>query len=311
MIPVDLVTGFLGSGKTTFITEYAKHLSSKGLKTAVIVNDYGAINVDRMMLTKSLEGVAHVEMFIGGDMDCSRRRLKTKLIALAMDKYEYVIIEPSGVFDTDDFLDLIYDEPLDKWYRMGSIISIVSSELDMDMSYESRYLLASQTAKAGTVVYSKPLTERYNEILDYINNSLAEFKCERTIREMYCWNLGSITSDEFERISESGYTSGDMIKLPVVEDGQFSSEFFFHVETPIKDLQETIKGIFNDEEAGNIYRLKGYILNKMGVWLEVNATKNNVSVVPVDVGQEVFIVIGENLDAEKIGAHWDAYRNVP
>ena len=102
-----------------------------------------------------------------------------------------------------------------------------------------------------------------------------------------------------------------MIKLPVVEDGQFSSEFFFHVETPIKDLQDTIKGIFNDEEAGNIYRLKGYILNKMGMWLEVNATKNNVSVVPVDVGQEVFIVIGENLDAEKIGAHWDAYRNVP
>ena len=277
----------------------------------MIVNDYGAINVDRMMLTKSLESVAHVEMFIGGDMDCSRRRLKTKLIALAMDKYEYVIIEPSGVFDTDDFLDLIYDEPLDKWYRMGSIISIVSSELDMDMSYESRYLLASQTAKAGTVVYSKPLAERYNEILNYINKSLAEFKCERTIREMYSWSLGSISDDDFKKISESGYTSGDMIKLPVVEDGQFSSEFFFHVETPIKNLQDTIKGIFNDEEAGNIYRLKGYILNKMGMWLEVNATKNNVSVVPVDVGQEVFIVIGENLDAEKIGAHWDAYRNVP
>ena len=41
-----------------------------------------------------------------------------------MDKYEYVLVEPSGVFDTDDFLDLIYDTPLDKWYRMGSIISI-------------------------------------------------------------------------------------------------------------------------------------------------------------------------------------------
>ena len=54
MIKVDLVTGFLGSGKTTFITEYAAALVEEGEKTAIIVNDYGAINVDRLLLEEKL-----------------------------------------------------------------------------------------------------------------------------------------------------------------------------------------------------------------------------------------------------------------
>nr|WP_288160321.1 molybdopterin-guanine dinucleotide biosynthesis protein MobB [uncultured Sharpea sp.] len=51
MIKVDLITGFLGSGKTTFIKKYVEYLASQHLRVAVIENDYGAINVDRMLLS--------------------------------------------------------------------------------------------------------------------------------------------------------------------------------------------------------------------------------------------------------------------
>ena len=40
MVKIDLITGFLGSGKTTFIREYAKYLMSKGEKICIIENDY-------------------------------------------------------------------------------------------------------------------------------------------------------------------------------------------------------------------------------------------------------------------------------
>ena len=96
MIKIDLITGFLGSGKTTFIKEYAQYLVDRGEKVAIIVNDYGAINVDRLLLGEALGDSCHLEMVIGGDADCTRRRLKTKLIAMAMDRYTYVIVEPSG-----------------------------------------------------------------------------------------------------------------------------------------------------------------------------------------------------------------------
>mgnify|MGYP002869323346 CR=1 FL=1 len=155
MIKVDLITGFLGSGKTTFIKEYAKYLTRRGENIAIIVNDYGAINVDRLLLGDALEDSCHLEMVIGGDADCTRRRLKTKLITMAMNKYSYVIVEPSGIFDVDAFLDMLYEEPLDRWYEMNSIISLVDADIRINASDAERYIQALEIAKSGTVVVSK------------------------------------------------------------------------------------------------------------------------------------------------------------
>ena len=50
MIKLDLITGFLGAGKTTFIKKYARYLMSAGEKISIIENDFGAINVDMVLL---------------------------------------------------------------------------------------------------------------------------------------------------------------------------------------------------------------------------------------------------------------------
>ena len=55
MIKIDLITGFLGSGKTTFIKKYAKHLMDKGHHIGILENDFGAINVDMMLLQELME----------------------------------------------------------------------------------------------------------------------------------------------------------------------------------------------------------------------------------------------------------------
>ena len=46
MVKIDLITGFLGSGKTTFIKKYAKYLIDQGLNIGILENDFGAVNVD-------------------------------------------------------------------------------------------------------------------------------------------------------------------------------------------------------------------------------------------------------------------------
>ena len=46
MVKVDLITGFLGSGKTTFIKKYAQYLIDQGYRIGIIENDFGAVNVD-------------------------------------------------------------------------------------------------------------------------------------------------------------------------------------------------------------------------------------------------------------------------
>ena len=42
MITIDLITGFLGAGKTTFIRKYATHLMEQGLNIGILENDHGA-----------------------------------------------------------------------------------------------------------------------------------------------------------------------------------------------------------------------------------------------------------------------------
>ena len=85
MIQIDLITGFLGSGKTTFIRRYAKYLIDQGLNIGILENDFGAVNVDALLLQDILGDNCTLEMVAGGcDADCHRRRFKTKLIAMGM-----------------------------------------------------------------------------------------------------------------------------------------------------------------------------------------------------------------------------------
>ena len=85
MIQIDLITGFLGSGKTTFIRKYAKYLIDQGLNIGILENDFGAVNVDAMLLQDILGDNCTLEMVAGGwDADCHRRRFKTKQIAMGM-----------------------------------------------------------------------------------------------------------------------------------------------------------------------------------------------------------------------------------
>ena len=156
MIKIDLITGFLGSGKTTFLKKYAAWLVSRGEKIGILENDLGPVNVD-MMLLKSLEGEnCELEMISGGcDRETHRRRFRTKLIAMGMSGYDRVLVEPSGIYDTDEFFDALHEEPLDRWYETGSVIAVVDAKLEPDLSEAADYILASEAACAGCILISR------------------------------------------------------------------------------------------------------------------------------------------------------------
>ena len=44
MVQVDLITGFLGSGKTTFLRKYVQYLVAQGHNVCILENDFGAVN---------------------------------------------------------------------------------------------------------------------------------------------------------------------------------------------------------------------------------------------------------------------------
>lgn len=65
MVTIDLITGFLGSGKTTFIKHYAKYLMDQGMNIGILENDFGAVNVDMLLLQELMGDKCELEMIAG------------------------------------------------------------------------------------------------------------------------------------------------------------------------------------------------------------------------------------------------------
>ena len=85
MVQVDLITGFLGSGKTTFMRHYARYMVQQGWNVCILENDFGAVNVDMLLLQELMGDKCELEMIAGGcDRETHRRRFRTKLIAMGL-----------------------------------------------------------------------------------------------------------------------------------------------------------------------------------------------------------------------------------
>ena len=221
MVKVDLITGFLGSGKTTFIKKYAQYLNDQGYRIGIIENDFGAVNVDMMLLQDLESENCELEMVAGAcDKDCHQRRFKTKLISMGMRGFDRVLIEPSGIFDVEEFFDVLHEEPLTNWYEIGNVFAIVDASLEKNLSKEASYLLASQIVSAGKIILSKVDTTskgRIVETIQQMNDALALFhgkplsqerlkikKWDEMTQEDYqeLLNSGAITQEEYDKLKQ-------------------------------------------------------------------------------------------------------------
>ena len=308
MIQADLITGFLGSGKTTFLKRYVCYLLDQGFHVGVLVNDYGAVNVDMLLLQDLLaDDRCDLEMVIGDDYDCHRRRFKTKLIALAMSGCERVVIEPSGVYDVDEFFDVLHEEPLDRWYCPGNVIAVVDAMLPEELSRESDYLLVSQTADAGVVLLSRSQEASEKDMkstLQHLNRAMGIFGCDRRFGpDVITKPWGELSEKDMQQIVSCGHRSESHVKLPVERNNAFSSRYYMNMEMSLPELEKRTKAVLRDPECGNVIRIKGFT-ETTECWYEINGTKDKLEMKPVEKGQAVLIVIGENLDKEKIDTYF-------
>ena len=305
MVKVDLITGFLGSGKTTFIKKYAKYLIESGENICILENDFGAVNVDMMLLQDLMGEKCELEMVAGGcDEDCHRRRFKTKLISMGMCGYDRVLIEPSGIFDVDEFFDVLREEPLDQWYKIESVYTIVDAGMPGDLSESSRYMLAQQLACAGKVIMSRSqcvseVQEKSTE--EFMQSVMKEFQCDRILaKDIYRKDWDLLTVEDFQELTKSGYHTDKCVKLWIDQRKAYGSVYYMNLPIQMEELKKAADHIMHDAECGKVFRIKGFLKKKDGDWLELNITHDQISIKPIEKGQEVLIVIGEQLNQERI-----------
>jgi G3E family GTPase len=130
-IPVTLVTGFLGSGKTTLIN--AALLSSELSKTVVVVNEFGEVGLDHRLFASSSDSVVVLE---NGCLCCTvRSDLIGTLNSLyrarqggEIPTFDNVVIETSGLAEPGPVLQAFLSEPtLDGLYRVASVLTLVDA----------------------------------------------------------------------------------------------------------------------------------------------------------------------------------------
>jgi len=314
MIKIDLITGFLGSGKTTFIRKYVKYLEKQGEKICVIENDHGSVNVDLMLLDDIRSKNVNVEMIAcscGVDKSSHLRRYRSKLITNAMLGFTRVIVEPSGIYDIDEFFDSLYEEPLDEWYEVGNAITIVDSTLEDNLSKESNYILASQVSCAGTILFSRvqelgaEKDKTIEGVKNHINRALKDIRCNKEIDKYIVskpWD--DLTDDDLEKIRNCGYERSPYVKEPIIRNNEYKTFFFVNLHIGKDELINRINKIFVDEKAGNVIRIKGFLPVEDNKWIEINATKKQFNICESNIGQEIILVIGEQMDKEVIDKYF-------
>ena len=304
MIKVDLITGFLGSGKTTFLLHYAKYLMRQGLKIGILVYDLGAVNVDMPLLNELRGEQCELEMLAGAcDADCHRRRFRTKLIAMAMSGYDRVLIEPSGIFDVDEYFDTLNEAPLDRWYEPGSVLTVVDARLEESSSKEADFFLASQAASAGCILLSRAQLATEEEIektLAHLERAEKSIHCNASVgKRILCKNWDELTEEDFLFLMNCGYALADYVKTIAGKPVHFQSLSFLNPELTRKQMKEKIEELFSSDTYGKIFRVKGFF-QEDNQWFQVNATQNGMHVDTVSEGHGAIIVIGTGLNEEKI-----------
>lgn len=99
-IPVLLLTGYLGSGKTTLVNKILKN--ERGIKFAVIVNDIGEVNIDANLIEQGGVVDQKDDSLVALQNGCICCTLKMDLVQqlseiAAMQKFDYIVIEASGI----------------------------------------------------------------------------------------------------------------------------------------------------------------------------------------------------------------------
>ena len=130
LLPIALVTGFLGSGKTTFMRHLLRDAATRGIKVGVVINEFGVADIDGSILRES--GADLLGSLAGGCACCSSQDemiwTMIELGRLPREKQpDVVLLESSGLADPLVMLDGLTVAALLPLVRVASVVCVVDA----------------------------------------------------------------------------------------------------------------------------------------------------------------------------------------
>ena len=159
MLEVLLVTGPLGSGKTTVVNRLLKAEVAAGRRVAVLINEFGTVSVDGLLVVADRPELAGIANLVDGCACCSLRADVVATLAAWCDlppagRPQRVVLETTGLADPTELVDLEEEPTLAGRLRLAGCLTVISALTPLDHLVRKQ-LVRHQAALASLVYVSK------------------------------------------------------------------------------------------------------------------------------------------------------------
>lgn len=284
-VPATIISGYLGAGKTTLINRLLAE--DHGLKLTVIVNDFGAINIDDALIQDSSGGKLALS---NGCVCCSIEDDLAVALGDILDRDtrpDHVVIEASGIADPVAIANTVLHEPR---LSYGGIVTLVDA-LNADTLLSDPLLAdqASQQIRAADLVIaskcetiSEPLDALLSQVGARAPTVLGPAPVAELVFDLLPMPKGRASA------AHPAYTSWQ------------------HRSTEILD-RRALGDKLADRPPG-LYRMKGFVLTTGGAY-ELHVVGRHVEAKRCDAQETVLVALGpaDRVSRDDIEAWWSAW----
>jgi len=301
-VKVDIISGFLGAGKTTFIKKLMRDVYSDE-KVVILENEFGNTRMDQETLGR--EGIT-VELVLAGCICCSSTGGLIKGINEIIRVYEpeRIIVEPTGIAKLSDVIKILQTQDMIELAIIDHVVTIVDAKNYYIRMQISKEFFENQIRSSEIIFLSKTDQMEEKSIKEVINILYKIHPNNRIISEV--WDR--IYVDQLNEILSFKIDSSE-VKLPIRLSKNQRNDFeSYEIETAERISVDQWKLFLKDVTQGSygeIYRVKGHFRTSETDWFTLQYVPGETIILPLiqineTLNQTKISIIGRLLEVEKL-----------